>query len=92
MPISDEQKQAALKELETHLGKDTPAFIENLTETAADEGVYGDDVYECLIKSLAFIKDAETLIDEKALPAAILRVLQHVDDTDPREGKNWTSQ
>ncbi|KFY37991.1 hypothetical protein V495_06816 [Pseudogymnoascus sp. VKM F-4514 (FW-929)] len=54
MPISDEQKQAALKELESHLGKRTPAFIENLTKIAADEGVYGDDLDDCIIQAMAY--------------------------------------
>ncbi|KFY04035.1 hypothetical protein O988_01040 [Pseudogymnoascus sp. VKM F-3808] len=91
MPISDEQKQAALKELETHLGKDTPAFIEKVTKAAASEGVYGDDWYECMIQALAFFENFKTSVGEKAFPAAsdaLLRVLlQCLNNTDPRKGK-----
>ncbi|KAL5352915.1 hypothetical protein ACLOAV_002863 [Pseudogymnoascus australis] len=91
MSPSDEQKKAAFKAMEGHFGKDTPAFIECFMKAGADEGVYGDDVYDCMIQFSTFIENFKCSVGEKAYPAAstalLLVILQYLADTDPRKNK-----
>ncbi|OBT80181.1 hypothetical protein VF21_00588 [Pseudogymnoascus sp. 05NY08] len=68
MPLSDEQKQAALKAMEGHFGKDAPAFIEYFNTAGADEGVSGGDIFDCIIQGTKFVENFKSSVDEKDYP------------------------